>query len=76
VEVLSQCPVEFGRKTGIGNAVQMLDWYKAKSVSLTRAKDMSPEELRDRIVVGELVDIEKPELMETLAKIRDKAMAS
>ncbi|HWU39666.1 MAG TPA: thiamine pyrophosphate-dependent enzyme, partial [Candidatus Acidoferrum sp.] len=76
VEVLSQCPVEFGRKTGIGNAVQMLEWYKTKSVSVTRAKDMSPKELADRIVVGELVDIEKPELMETLAKIREKAMAS
>jgi 2-oxoglutarate ferredoxin oxidoreductase subunit beta len=75
VEVLSQCPVEFGRKTGIGNAVQMLEWYKTKSVTVTRAKDMSPEELRDRIVVGELVDIEKPELIETLTGIREKAMA-
>jgi len=76
VEVLSQCPVEFGRRTGIGNAVQMLEWYKTKSVTVTRAKDMSPEELRDRIVVGELVDIEKPELIETLTRIREKAMAA
>ena len=76
VEVLSQCPVEFGRRTGIGNAVQMLDWYKTKSVSLTRSKDMSPEEVRDRIVVGEFVDLEKPELIETLNAIRDKAMAA
>jgi 2-oxoglutarate ferredoxin oxidoreductase subunit beta len=76
VEVLSQCPVEFGRKTGIGNAVQMLEWYKKKSVTVTRAKDMSPEELRDRIVVGEFLDIEKPELIETLAGIREKAMAA
>jgi len=76
VEVLSQCPVEFGRKTGIGNAVQMLEWYKTKSVSVSRAKDMSPEELRDRILVGEFVDVEKPELIETLTRIREKAMAS
>jgi len=76
VEVLSQCPVEFGRKTGMGTAVQMLEWYKKQSVSATRAKDMSPEELRDKIVVGELVDIEKPELMETLAAMRERAMAS
>jgi len=76
VEVLSQCPVEFGRKTGIGNAVQMLEWYKTKSVTVTRAKDMSPDDLRDRIVVGEFVNIEKPELIETLAGIREKAMAA
>jgi 2-oxoglutarate ferredoxin oxidoreductase subunit beta len=54
----------------------MLEWYKTKSVTVTRAKDMSPEELRDRIVVGELVDIEKPELIETLTRIREKAMAA
>ncbi|HSC71057.1 MAG TPA: thiamine pyrophosphate-dependent enzyme [Candidatus Methylomirabilis sp.] len=76
VEVLSQCPVEFGRKTGFGTAVQMLEWYKAKSVTLTRAKDMRPEELQDKIVVGEFVDVEKPELMEALAAVRAKAMAS
>lgn len=74
VEVLSQCPVEFGRKTGIGTAVQMLEWYKAKSVTLTRAKDLRPEELQDKIVVGEFVDVEKPELMKTLAAMRAKAM--
>ncbi|MGD0265465.1 MAG: thiamine pyrophosphate-dependent enzyme [Candidatus Methylomirabilota bacterium] len=76
VEVLSQCPVEFGRKTGMGTAVQMLEWYKKQSVTATRAKDMSPEELRDKIVVGELVDIEKPELMETLAAMQARAMAA
>jgi 2-oxoglutarate ferredoxin oxidoreductase subunit beta len=75
VEVLSQCPVEFGRKTGMGNAVQMLEWYKSQSVTTTRAKDMSSEALRGKIVVGEFVDIEKPELIETLASIREKAMA-
>jgi 2-oxoglutarate ferredoxin oxidoreductase subunit beta len=76
VEVLSQCPVEFGRRTGIGNAIQMLEWYKTKSVTVARAKDMSPEELCDRIVVGEFVDVEKPELIETLKGIREKAMAA
>jgi 2-oxoglutarate ferredoxin oxidoreductase subunit beta len=76
VEVLSQCPVEFGRKTGMGNAVQMLEWYKTKSVTVTRAKTMRPEELSDKILVGEFVDIEKPELIETLAGIRAKAMAA
>ena len=68
--------MEFGRKTGMGTAVQMLEWYKKQSVTATRAKDMSPEELRDKIVVGELVDIEKPELMETMAAMQARAMAA
>jgi hypothetical protein len=37
---------------------------------------MRPEELQDKLVVGEFVDVEKPELMETLAAMRAKAMAS
>ncbi len=75
VEVISQCPVEFGRKTGMGNTVQMLEHYKKNSVSVAKAKTMSPEELTGKIVVGEFVDIEKPELIETLAAVRAKAMA-
>ena len=74
VEVISQCPVEFGRKTGMGNTVQMLEYYRKNSVPAARAKAMSPEELTGKIVVGEFVDIEKPELIEALAAVRAKAM--
>ncbi len=76
VEVLSQCPVEFGRKTGMGTAVQMLEWYKKSSIPFARAQGMSPEDLHGKIVVGEFVDVEKPELMETLAAMRAKAMTA
>ncbi|MFB3816870.1 MAG: thiamine pyrophosphate-dependent enzyme [Candidatus Methylomirabilales bacterium] len=74
VEVVSQCPVEFGRKTGMGNSVQMLEYYKKNSVSIARAKTMAPAELAGKIVVGEFLDVEKPELIETLAAMRAKAM--
>jgi 2-oxoglutarate/2-oxoacid ferredoxin oxidoreductase subunit beta len=76
VEIVSQCPVEFGRKTGMGNSVQMLEYYKQNSVSIARAKGMSLEELKGKIVVGEFMDVEKPELIETMAAIRAKAMAA
>ena len=76
VEVVSQCPVEFGRKTGMGNSVQMMEHYKQNSVTIAKAKTLSAEELLGKIVVGEFVDIDKPELIETMAKVRAKAMAS
>ena len=76
VEVISQCPVEFGRKTGMGNSVQMMEYYKQNSVTIARAQAIKPEELTGKIVVGEFLDIEKPEMIETLAKVREKAMAS
>lgn len=53
VEIVSQCPVEFGRKTGMGNSVQMLEYYKQNSVPIARAKGMSTEELKGKIVVGD-----------------------
>jgi len=72
IEILSQCPVQFGRKTGIGSATEMLEDYKRRSVSVAKAKEMSPEELESRIVVGELLDIEKPVLTDELAARRRK----
>ncbi len=76
VEVLSQCPVEYGRKTGMGNSVQMLEYFKQKSVTTIRAKGMKPEELADKILVGEFVDLEKSELIERLAAMRQRAMGT
>jgi 2-oxoglutarate ferredoxin oxidoreductase subunit beta len=76
VEVVSQCPVEFGRKTGMGNSVQMMEHYKQNSVSLAKATMMTAEERTGKIVVGEFLDIDKPELIDIMAKVRAKAMAS
>jgi len=73
IEVFSQCPIQFGRKTGIGSAVQMLEDYKKRSISPKQAAKLSEEELTDRIVVGELVDLEKPEMLEEVKKMMNKA---
>ena len=73
VEVFSQCPIQFGRKTGVGSAVKMLEDYKERSISPKEAAKLSEEELKDRIGVGELVDMEKPEMLEEVKKMKDKA---
>ena len=46
IEVFSQCPIQFGRKTGMGSAVQMLEDYKKRSISAKEAANLSDEELR------------------------------
>jgi 2-oxoglutarate ferredoxin oxidoreductase subunit beta len=73
VEVFSQCPVQFGRKTGLGSAVQMMEDYKKRAITLKEAEKLSPEELKGRVVVGELVDIEKPQMLEEVKKMKNKA---
>jgi 2-oxoglutarate ferredoxin oxidoreductase subunit beta len=73
IEVFSQCPIQFGRKTGMGSAVQMLEDYKQRSISPKEAAKLSDEELKNRIVVGELADMEKPEMLEEVEKMKNQA---
>ena len=73
IEVFSQCPIQFGRKTGMGSAVQMLEDYKKRSISPKEAAKLSEEELRDKIVIGELINVEKPEMLEEVKKMKDRA---
>jgi 2-oxoglutarate ferredoxin oxidoreductase subunit beta len=69
VEVISQCPVQFGRRTGMEDPAKMMQWFKEISVSIQKAKEMSSEELKNRIIVGEFVNIEAPELTEEYKKL-------
>jgi 2-oxoglutarate ferredoxin oxidoreductase subunit beta len=52
----------------------MLEDYKQRSISPKEAAKLSDEELKDRIVVGELVDVEKPEMLEEVRKMKNKAL--
>ncbi|MBN1291194.1 MAG: 2-oxoglutarate synthase [Candidatus Latescibacteria bacterium] len=70
IEIISQCPVQFGRKSGMGNTTQMFDYYKENSVSIKKASGMSEDDLTGKIVVGELVEKEKPTLDEEMEHLR------
>jgi len=70
IEVITQCPVQFGKKTGAGSAVQMMREYKERAISVKEAAKLSEEERAKRIVVGELLDKAKPEMVEEIEKIK------
>jgi len=72
IEIISQCPVQFGKKSGMGNSTQMFDYYKENSVSVKKASAMSEDELAGKIIVGELVEKEKPVLDEELSRLRQR----
>ncbi len=61
IEVISQCPVQYGRRNRLSTATEMLKWQRDNTVTLQRAKTMSSEELKGKLVMGELVRIEAPE---------------
>ena len=64
IEAVSQCPVQYGKVSKLGKAVNILRYFKENSIKVNKAKDLSPEELEDKIVIGEFVDTEKAELTE------------
>ena len=56
IEILTQCPTQFGRyilKTG--DPSKIIKWYKENTVTLKKAEKMSPEELKDKTLIGEFV---------------------
>ena len=55
VEIISQCPVHYGKWSKTGNTIDMMEDFKARSVPLRRAKDMGEEELAGKLVIGEFV---------------------
>jgi len=67
VEVVSQCPTNFGRRLGM-KVGDMLRWFRENSVGVDEAKGMSPEELRGRFVVGEFTRRRRPTLLELMRR--------
>jgi len=65
VEIISPCPVSYGKSNKYNSGLEMLKYYKEKSVIKNGA---SPTEtnigLGTEIVVGKFVDIEKPTFTE------------
>lgn len=68
IEVVSPCPELYGRYNKLGNAIDMMRWLKEVS-EIRHGYDPSKAEItRERIVVGEFVDIEKPTYEELLQR--------
>lgn len=73
VEIVSQCPVSYGKMVGMRTASEFLKLYKESAVHHQKASSMSEEELKDKIIIGEFVDREREEFTEALKKMNEKA---
>ena len=57
VEVMSQCPVYYGRQNRVGNGVEMMKWYKDHTTTIgSKKKEVQP----DLIERGVFVDEDRP----------------
>ena len=73
IEIMSNCHTQYGRRNKMGDPVTMMKWLKKQAVPVSKAKDMTPEELGERFPVGVLTDIEKPDYLAEYERIRDMA---
>ncbi|MEJ2166393.1 MAG: thiamine pyrophosphate-dependent enzyme [Desulfobacterales bacterium] len=70
IEAVSQCPVQYGRASKLGSAVDMLTYFKESSIRLAKARQMDQSQLQGKIIVGEFSDREKAELSEQWVRLR------
>jgi 2-oxoglutarate ferredoxin oxidoreductase subunit beta len=55
VEVMTQCPEQYGRWNKSGTPYDMLLWQKEHAVRVEQASKMSSDELVDKFIIGEIV---------------------
>ena len=73
LEIITPCPTIYGRYNRLGNAVKMHEAQRDNAVPREEAKNMSPEELKDKILTGIFVDIKKSEYCEEYEKLVQRA---
>ncbi len=70
IEIMSQCPTYYGRKNKLGEAPQMVEWFKNNSAKLgSKALEENPE----LIARGIFVEKERPEYCAEYDKIIERA---
>ncbi len=73
VEIIAHCHTQYGRQNRLGTAVEMMEQQRDRSVTVEKAAKMKPEELKDKIVIGVLVDKELPVYQDEYEKIQEQA---
>ncbi len=73
IEIISNCHVQHGRRNKLGGAVEMINGFKQRSVTIEKATKMSADELEGKITIGVLADVEKPVSTEEYQRIVEEA---
>ncbi len=76
VEIVSQCPDNYGRRIGLHDGTDFLKMFKEQSVRISKAREMSEEELQDKIVIGKLCDRDRPEYVSQLYQLTGQQVRS
>ena len=69
IDVVSPCPTYYGRKNKKGSAVDMLKWQRDNAVTVEKAATMDREELKNKLVLGIVSQIQAPEFTYQYAQL-------
>lgn len=72
VEIYTQCPTYYRSAGKRISAMEMMQGFKETSVTVEAAKKMSGEELKNKTVIGVLVDRELPEYLDEYKKLIER----
>ena len=72
IEIISQCPVSYGKMTGMSDPVTLLRYLGDNSVHVDDAHERSEEELKGKFVIGKLVERSQSEFGEELRELNEK----
>ncbi len=62
IEIMSQCPVSYGKMTGMSDGVSILHMLNDNSIHIDETAGMSEDDLEDKMVIGKLVERNRSEL--------------
>jgi 2-oxoglutarate ferredoxin oxidoreductase subunit beta len=73
VEVISQCPVHYGKRTGFKSPVAMLEWQRDNAVMINKSQETEQKELPPgKFPIGVMVDREAKGYIERLEEFNNK----
>lgn len=72
VEIISQCPVSYGKMVRMRKGSDFLKLFRDQSVRIQKAREMTEEELKGKIIVGKLLERAREEYGATLRKINEE----
>ncbi len=73
LEIISSCPISYGKMNKMRTPVEMLKWIKDISVSKKAWENLSVDGKKEKFVIGEFLDIDRPDYTERYNEIIEKA---
>lgn len=73
IECLTPCPTGYGNRNKMGNPVALYDWLRNAAINSEKAKNLSAEELKEKVMVGVLKETQEAEYIDSYEQMMAEA---